>query len=130
MPKGVYRRSPRRYCKVGHDMNHTGRRADTHCSLCLRIRDKIRGQKAKVAVMSYYGEGKCACCGEKEIAFLTLDHINNDGALRRKNGQPGGITLFRWLQSHGFPSLPLQVLCWNCNAAKYYNHGCPHQEVD
>ena len=32
------------------------------------------------AVFSHYGGDRCACCGETEKLFLTLDHINNDGA--------------------------------------------------
>ena len=39
------------------------------------------------AVFAIYG-GACACCGEREFRFLTLDHIENNGSkLRRETGQ-------------------------------------------
>ena len=36
--------------------------------------------------MAIYSEGqpKCACCGEKELSFLTIDHINGKGNIHRK----------------------------------------------
>ncbi len=129
MPKGVYARTPKRYCKVGHDMDIVGRTSDTHCGECRRIRDRKRGHKAKVEVMRFYGSSRCACCGESELAFLTLDHINGDGADARRETKLSGRLFYRWLVQNGLPALPLQVLCWNCNAAKYYNNGCPHREV-
>jgi hypothetical protein len=35
-------------------------------------------------VIAAYG-GRCACCGEFERDFLTLDHVNNDGAEHRRS---------------------------------------------
>lgn len=78
--------------------------------------------KQKETVINYYG-GKCACCGEKEIMFLTIDHINNDGfkALVRTN-------IHSWIIRNNFP-VNLQVLCWNCNCGKAINKGtCPHEK--
>ena len=39
-----------------------------------RARDKLRA-----LVIEHYGD-RCSCCGESEIKFLAIDHINNDGA--------------------------------------------------
>src|SRR3990167_7668757 len=54
--------------------------------------------KLKAEVFSYYsgGEIKCACCGEKEIDFLCIDHINENGSEDRKRlGNKGrGLFLF------------------------------------
>ncbi len=89
----------------------------------IRIRD---------AVFAAYGGAKCACCGETEIKFLTLDHINNDGGVfRRENfggqGKGGGYQTYYWLYRNGFPE-GYQVLCANCNHGKRMNNGiCPHQ---
>ena len=33
-------------------------------------------------VLDHYGRA-CSCCGETEPAFLTIDHVNNDGAEHR-----------------------------------------------
>jgi hypothetical protein len=41
------------------------------------MRDKH--QRNRDLVFAHYGE-QCACCGESERLFLTIDHINNDGA--------------------------------------------------
>lgn len=70
------------------------------------------------------------CCGEKNIAFLTLDHVNNDGwKLRRKTGFRGGYTTYKRIIEAGFPP-NLQILCFNCNGGKNRNKGvCPHIEI-
>lgn len=86
----------------------------------------------KDAVFQKYGGYVCACCGEAERSFLTLDHIDNDGAeFRRKlvgsQARGGGYVTYRYLVSHGFPK-GFQVLCANCNHGKRMNNGiCPHQ---
>lgn len=77
-------------------------------------------------VFDHYG-AKCACCGENESAFLSIDHKNNDGAEHRKKIGVGHI-LFRWIIDNAFPST-LQLLCCNCNIGKHRNGGvCPHEE--
>lgn len=75
-----------------------------------------------------YGGYKCACCGETEKAFLSIDHINNDGAShKRECNLTTGEQLYRWLKRHGFPD-GFQVLCMNCQWGKRNNNGvCPHQ---
>jgi len=67
----------------------------------------------------------CACCGEKMLIFLTIDHIG----LRTKEEQDkdlGGKDLSRYLQNKKFPPRR-QVLCWNCNSAKSDTRYCPHK---
>jgi hypothetical protein len=75
-------------------------------------------------IFSIYGP-ICRCCGETERAFLTVDHINNDGGIERK--AYGGNEKFRnWLAKQ--PKLPeYQILCWNCQWGKRINGVCPHQ---
>lgn len=77
------------------------------------------------AIMAYGGY-VCACCGETEPLFLTIDHIDNDGAdHRREIG--GGANFGKWLKDHGYPP-GFQVLCFNCNIGKAHNGGeCPHK---
>jgi len=79
--------------------------------------------------MLAYGGYVCACCGETEPLFLTLDHINGDGAeIRRNIGTLGGTKLYKWLRDNGWPP-GYQVLCLNCNQGRYRNGGvCPHQQ--
>lgn len=77
-------------------------------------------------VIAAYGGAVCACCGETEPLFLTIDHINNDGHLHRKN-TPSATNLYTHLRARGFPP-GFQVLCMNCNFGKARNKGvCPHK---
>lgn len=92
---------------------------------------KTARAKLKATVFAHYGGTCCACCGETEPMFLTLDHIDNDGAaFRRKiagSRLAAGYTTYRWLAKNGFPP-GFQVLCMNCNHGKRMNNGiCPHQ---
>jgi hypothetical protein len=81
----------------------------------------------KAKVFDHYGDF-CKCCGETYHEFLTVDHINDDGAEHRRN-VTGTTSIYRWLVSNDFPS-GFQILCWNCNAAKHFRDGCPHQRVN
>lgn len=80
------------------------------------------------AIMAYGGY-VCACCGETEPLFLTIDHINNDGTQHRKTFQSSGDGLYKWLKNHNYPK-GFQVLCMNCNFGKRRNGGiCPHKGI-
>ena len=86
---------------------------------------KIR-RDIKLKVLQHYGL-YCACCGETIFEFLTIDHINNDGAKhRRLIGE--GTKFYNWLIKNNFPK-GLQTLCWNCNTTKGFFGCCPHQSV-
>ena len=86
-----------------------------------RERSKVSVAKAKMEAFTAYG-AKCACCGEVEPMFLTIDHVNNDGGGRKRSG-----SIYFVARREGFPSR-YQVLCYNCNLGKARNGGkCPHQ---
>lgn len=90
----------------------------------------VRGAyaRAKYELLVAYGGPICVCCGEETLDFLTLDHVNGDGAIHRR--QFGGATaLYIWLRQNGYPDdVPLQVLCWNCQWGKRKNSDvCPHE---
>jgi len=101
-------------------------------------RDAIRtGQNAslkrlraelKAEVLSHYSKGTmiCACCGETEPRFLSLDHIHGGGNKHRREVNARGIGLYRLLRKQGYPD-GFQVLCMNCNFAKSAYSTCPHQ---
>lgn len=89
----------------------------------LRIKSLKGRRKARLEVLTHYsnGEMKCACCGENEVKFLTLDHING-----RSDGQrAAGTALVQWIRKMKYPS-GFQVLCFNCNCAKGFWGKCPH----
>ena len=86
-------------------------------------------------VIMAYGGYKCACCGETEPKFLSIDHVFNDGAAHRRalgykgNGKGASSRTLKWLKEHGFPA-GYQMLCMNCNFGKARNGGvCPHKSA-
>ena len=91
---------------------------------------KERYLKQRTMVLETYSNGVpiCNCCGETTFEFLTIDHINNNGAKeRKKSGRRGAMEFVRWIIKNNYPK-GLQILCWNCNTAKQYHGGCPHVE--
>lgn len=74
----------------------------------------------------------CKCCGETNMKFLTLDHVNNNGKQHRislvgKN-RGGMYETLKWAKENGYPNC-LQLACYNCNMGKARNKGvCPHKE--
>lgn len=96
---------------------------------------KAQGQayrdKKRAEVLAAYG-GKCACCGEDGEPFLTIDHVNGNGAEHRRqlnNGKWRTVSsdiFYGWLRRNNYPE-GFQVLCYNCNCAKRTEKVCPHQ---
>lgn len=108
-----------------HNTKHTEHAAKVR-EIYKRQREKIRAE-----VFAAYGGYECACCLETNPLFLTIDHVNNDGAEHRreiwqKSRNGSGSALYAWLKKQDFPP-GFQVLCFNCNCAKQRNGGiCPH----
>lgn len=91
---------------------------------------RINNLRKKKKAIEHYSRGKmcCNCCGEKNLAFLTLDHINGDGSKHRK--LIGTHTkLSSWTIRNNFPS-GFQVLCFNCNIGKSNKSICPHKNPE
>lgn len=87
-------------------------------------RERYKNTKSKI--IQHYG-GKCECCGEHELVFLTIDHKDGNGAAHRR--EIGGSNRFySWLIKEGFPP-GFRVLCFNCNFAEHWG-GCPHGRAD
>lgn len=86
-------------------------------------------QQERLMALRFYSKSElpyCACCGENELKFLAIDHIDGGGAKHRKKV---GTSMSRWLVKNGFPK-GLQVLCHNCNMAKGFYGDCPHRSID
>jgi hypothetical protein len=100
-----------------------------------------RYKRLKDTVFNAYGGYKCACCGETEPLFLTIDHIDSDGSKHRREITPEGhdyrdyrsstgYKTYRWLENNNFPA-GFQVLCSNCNHGRHRNGGvCPHKRSE
>ena len=86
--------------------------------------EKERQRRLRLEALIAYG-GRCVCCGELRMEFLSLDHVNNDGAKHRKEVKCKSIG--HWAKKHGYPNT-LQILCHNCNMAKGMYGYCPHEK--
>lgn len=88
---------------------------------------RIQNREAFGVLRAQFGPD-CVCCGESDPAFLTLDHINDDGNMQRRANSVNfdyASTLSRF-RRNGWPD-DLQVMCMNCNLGKERNGGvCPH----
>ena len=119
------------------------RKGHSRCTSCMRKqrdlyhkngdrnRQDSRDRKhlEKLAAFDAYGGSVCKCCGETELEFLSIDHINEDGAKHRKDlpgSGGGGHQMYRWLRLNNYPP-GFQVLCMNCNFAKGHFGQCPHE---
>jgi hypothetical protein len=111
---------------------------DKHLSKCntyrksnketINLEVKARAAATKLDVMTTLG-GKCVCCGEAELKFLNVDHINGVSEQEKASGYRSGLKLYRRVQREGYPKALYQVLCFNCNMAKGLFGVCPHIEA-
>lgn len=81
----------------------------------------VRSQELKESAFDKYG-WDCQCCGESDVAFLTIDHIVPPG--NKTNYEKKA--LYGWLKKNSYPE-GFQTLCWNCNMAKGIYGECPHK---
>lgn len=90
--------------------------------------ESMRKQKAKLYELFFSRYGKtCLCCGESDKRFLSIEHLNNDGAAHRRSlaGRSPDHTI-RDLRKRGWPT-GYATLCFNCNMGKARMGGaCPH----
>lgn len=83
----------------------------------------------RLTALVYYSKGdtpECTCCGETEIKFLAIDHIDGGGTIHRKATK--SKYMMHWLKTQGYPD-GFQTLCHNCNMAKGFYGVCPHKEI-
>lgn len=91
-----------------------------------RERQKERNEAIRRETFAHYGE-TCACCGEHRRLFLSIDHMNNDGAKDRRETKRAGVNFYAWLKVQEWPE-GYQTLCHNCNLGRHLNGGtCPHE---
>jgi hypothetical protein len=87
-------------------------------------KQRIRLLDYKTRIVEAYG-GSCACCKEKEITFLTVEHTKKDGMDHR---QVKG-NFYAHLVRMNFPKdQGLLILCMNCNWAERNGKTCPHKK--
>ena len=101
------------------------------CSFCKRKASVNYRNNLKKDIITNYG-GKCFCCEESNMAFLTIDHIDGKGSQHRKetfkhSGNVSSSTFYNWLKKNNYPKDNYQVLCFNCNCDKHIYGKCPHK---
>ena len=95
-------------------------------------RDRVRKARTRLkdSIYEHYGS-VCACCGETNRKFLTIDHVNGGGRGHRASlGPKGGsrLAVMYDIKKRDYPP-DFQILCFNCNCGRAHNGGiCPHKE--
>ena len=74
-----------------------------------------------------YG-GKCSCCGESILEFLTVEHTNHNGKEDRA-ARGFGPKLLATLRKEGWPKEGYDIFCMNCNWATRNKKVCPHRRI-
>ncbi len=89
-----------------------------------KFRDKL-----KADLLAAYG-GKCACCGESNPGFLTIDHINRDGRDHRARVGGSAQAMYCDIRRRNYPA-DYRLLCFNCNMGREStpDHRCPHEHA-
>jgi dCTP deaminase len=77
-------------------------------------------KRIRRAALEHYGgqPPKCAICGERQLGFLTIDHVDGGGNHHRRRITRGGYSIYVWLRQQGYPK-GFRVLCFNCNYGEY-----------
>jgi hypothetical protein len=84
-----------------------------------RSKDAEYLRKLREEVLLHYSNPpKCVECEVCDPRLLTIDHINNEGNIHRKElGGKGSSRLCRWLKKNNYPP-GFQILCFNHNMGK------------
>jgi len=120
-------------CKAGSRQDWFRKRdkarfASPEGKIANHINSKAYRDRTKIAAFEAYG-GKCTCCGEINSKFLTIDHINSNGAEHKRQTNGRAKHMYLWLKNNNYPD-GFQVLCYNCNCGRAINGGvCPHKDV-
>ena len=110
------------YCKRCHTSYTERHRKRNQKRITEQAKKNYKELTDKVLVG--YGH-KCACCGEIQREFLTIDHVNGGGRLdREKRAQS---TIRRQIIKDGFPKT-FRLLCYNCNCSLGHYGYCPHDK--
>lgn len=81
---------------------------------------RTRRKLLKERLFKAYGN-KCACCGEANPAFLTLEHKNGNGRAEGKSQET------RWkIAIRANDPTKYEILCFNCNIGRGIYGVCPH----
>jgi hypothetical protein len=116
-----------RLLKFFHKSTRTADGFRRLCKDCTSLENKETRQLLRLEVLIHYSSSvpQCECCEEKNLEFLSIDHINGGGGEQRK-ADPSSIKIYAWLKRNKFPK-GYRVLCMNCNFAHGRYGYCPHK---
>lgn len=118
-----------KYCNndlEGIRSNRCIKRNNKICKSCYNANTNKSNLEIKVKCFELYNS-KCKCCGESIIEFLTIDHVNNDGAKHRKEDNSiTGTKIYNQILKGILNKEDYQILCFNCNLSKF-KYKCYHE---
>lgn len=88
-----------------------------------RCKEQSKNQAIDAAFkcLSHYKKGEkieCVFCKESQYEFMSLDHIDGNGAEhRRLNNYESGTSTYLWAKRNNYPPI-FQVACMSCNHAR------------
>jgi len=86
---------------------------------------RIYNKNRRIKIVRLLG-GKCICCGESHIEFLSAQHKNNDGANHRR--EIGSGSTYNWiLKNIEEAKKIIELMCMNCNTSNGFFGYCPHK---
>lgn len=97
------------------------------CQTCIDVRRSYKKEhRARLVaeVLRHYG-AYCVCCGETDVACLSIDHVDGGGSKHRKKDR-SATDIYWWLRRNGYPP-GFQTMCHNCNRSKGVGKFCHHQ---
>jgi len=126
----IRKRRKERYYKtrketIEYTRNWQKRNPEKHRENSKRAMRKHQQKLKRICIAHYSNEtNNCACCGDNNMEFLTIDHINGGGSKHRK--QIKGH-FYEWLIKNNYPE-GYRVLCMNCNHSLGIYGYCPHNK--
>ena len=108
--KSIRTLSKKRQKKIWHDNPKLAKQKQHQYNYATRKRTIIS-----------YG-GKCICCGETNIKFLSFHHIYGGG---RKERLKLGSKFYSLLRKKFRKDI--KIMCYNCNLANGFYKICPHK---
>ena len=105
--------------RIASTVNWKKRNKEKHLAYIKKYRTETRNR-----VFEIYGQ-ECVCCKESRIEFLTIDHINRDGAKHRKT--LGSLGSYRQMMKQ-IDKSKYRTMCMNCNWAIRHGGICPHKQ--
>ena len=88
-----------------------------------RARDhRLNDKRKALAHYSLTEHPSCTLCGEDDLRFLCLDHVEGNGAEHRRKDPSVKPNPYLWARKNEFPPI-FRTLCHNCNWLEHHIPG-------